>query len=164
MLKIILAAATAILLTACGGGDSEAQPSIHETVASSQFLGASGNTHVNQVDAITVDVDSTVTIVVEGDFVATGPAGALIYSRFAPIWSIDGRSWGMGDGSPALQEIRLASPGGASYRLHLRATQTIDLPAGSSVSAGIFFVDHITAQTPGRLVNARTRVEVAARR
>lgn len=163
MLKTVLLVAALAALTACGGGDPEPRGGIHETVASTQYLGISGITHVNQVEAVTVDVDSTVTIAVDGEFVATGPAGALIYTRFSPIWSLDGGGWTVGDGSPALQEIRLASPAGAEYRTHLRATHTIDVPAGTVVSAGIFFVDHITAQVAGRLVNARTRVEVSAR-
>lgn len=162
MKRLILSLATA-LLTACGGGDPEPRGVIHETVASTQYLGTSGNTHVNQVDAVAVEVDSTVTIVVEGEFVASGPAGALIYSRFSPIWSLNAGGWTLGDGSPALQEIRLTSTGG-EYRAHLRATHSVEVPAGTVVSAGIFFVDHMTAQIPGRLANGRTMVEVTAKR
>lgn len=161
-----LIAVAALFLAACGGGDPEPRGSIHETVASTQYLGSSGNTHVNQVDAGLVDVDSRVTIVVEGEFVADnkgGPAGALVYSKFSPIWNVDGLGWTTGKDSPALVEIRLASLANGEYKRHLVATYTVDVPAGSAISAGIFFVDHMTAQVAGRLVNARTRVEVSAR-
>lgn len=162
-----LIAVAALFLAACGGGDPDPGSSIHETIASTQYLGASGNTHVNEVEAVLITADSRVTVVVDGEFVADntgGPAGALVYSKFSPIWNVDGHGWTTGAGSPALVEIQVASTARAVYRRQLRATYTLEVPAGSAFAAGIFFVDQMTAQVPGRLVNARTRVEIEASR
>lgn len=158
-----LIAVAALFLAACGGGDPEPGGTVHETVASSAFIGSSGNTHVNAVDPVLVETDSRVTIVVEGEFVADntgGPAGALIFSKFSPIWAVNGAAWTVGNGSPALVEIRLAATAGGVYRRQLVASHTLEVPAGTVVSAGVYFVDQFSAQVTGRLVNARTRVEV----
>lgn len=166
MKTLILATLIAllVLLTACGGGDPEPRASVRETVATGTYLGASGKTHVNDVDAIAVEADSSVTITVTGDFSAPPGAVGLIYSRFSPAWSISGSSWTTGAGSPALQEIRVENTTGAEYRATLRATYAFDVPAGATVAAGIYFVDHVTAQIPGSLANARTVVEIAPKR
>lgn len=164
LMKTLIAATLLAALTACGGGDPAPQASIHETVATTTYAGSSGKTHVNDVDAIALDAESTVTITVTGDFSAPAGAPGLIYSRFSPAWSINGGAWTLGAGSPALQEIRVDNTTGAEYRAALRATYSLTLPAGATVAAGIYFVDHVTAQLPGSLANARTVVEVKAAR
>lgn len=164
MKKILILAALAALLTACGGGDPEPRVSIYETPAGGPFLGSSGKTHVNELEPVTVTASSTATITITGDFVAPAGQAGLIYSRLSPAWNVNGTGWTIGAGAPALQEIRLETPGSAEYRTAVRATYAVDLPAGSTLAAGIYFVDHATAQVPGSLVNARTRVEVTERR
>jgi hypothetical protein len=159
-----VALALAAALTACGGGDSGPSPAIHQTVATTTYAGSSGKTHVNDVDAIALEAESTVTITVTGDFSTPAGAPGLIYSRFSPAWSVNGGAWTLGAGSPALQEIRVDNTPGAEYRAALRATYSLTLPAGTTVAAGIYFVDHVTAQLPGSLANARTVVEVKATR
>lgn len=122
------------------------------------FSGASGNTHVNEATTGVIDVDAELTIVVEGEFSAVGNSGAIIYTRFAPIWSINGGGWIVGD----LTHVRLIGAG-SEIRLPLSASEGFSVSAGSTVSAGIYFVDHITAQNPGTLSRAKTRVELIKR-
>lgn len=130
------------------------------------FLGTSGNTHVNDVLNIPIAAAARVTVIVEGEFYADndpGAAGNIIYSQFSPTWKIDSGSWTLGSGSPALQQIRLLSTANTDHRLPLFASYTFDVSAGATLSAGIYFVDHITSQVTGRLLTARTRVEIVYR-
>lgn len=132
----------------------------------SGFLGTSGNTHVNDILDIDVEVDCAATIIVEGEFLADndpGASGLIIFSRFSPIWKINSGSWTTGTGSPAMQQIRMLSNSNQEHRFPLFASYTIDVTAGSTLSAGIFFVDHVSSQVTGELWAARTRVELVKR-
>lgn len=164
MRNLMILAAVAAFLTACGGGDPEPEQGIRETVAAGTYLGGSGKTHVNEITPVVVDADSTVTIIVTGEFRAPQGAVGTIYSRFSPVWSLNSSTWTIGDGAPAMIEIRAENTTGAEYRTPVRATYTLDVRAGTMLAAGIYFVDHQTAQIPGSLVNARTIVEIAGKR
>lgn len=156
-LTIFVAAA---FLTACGGGDPELEHGISESVAAGTYMGSSGKTHVNEITPVIVDHAATVTIVVTGEFRAPKGAVGTIYSRFSPVWSLNGSAWTIGDGGPAMIEIRAENTTGDEYRTPVRATYAFDVPAGTAIAAGIYFVDHLTAQIPGSLINARTVVEI----
>lgn len=123
------------------------------------FLGNSGNTHINDVSAGTIAFNSVATITVEGEFYADndpGSAGNIIFSRLAPVWSINSGSWVPAD---PLQ-IRLIAATNTEYRFPIVASYSVDITAGQTLSAGVYFVDHISAQVVGQLVNVRTRIEV----
>lgn len=139
---------------------------VETLVDAGPFLGNSGNTHVNDINTITMASAARVTITVEGEFYADndpGAAGNIIYSQFSPIWKIDAGSWTTGTGSPALQQIRFLSTANTEHRQPLISSYTLDVAAGSVISAGIYFVDHISAQVVGQIRTVRTRLDIRYR-